>query len=480
MALERLMPPKSEDAPKDAREGERKSMSGARGALGNTGLGEKLAGKALDASRDPQNTYAGSNADTLEKDSKHAAESYPKTNRISSEAIATPLAAAGAELLPAAGLAGRALAQGALGAAHGAYTAPQGQDRVRNAALGAAAGAGAPLAQGAAQALGTRLGAMMPPPPPPPALATANAPTVPAMPSAMQSAAREAQSPAATGIMRRVPGTGPNMPGPAAVRGMPTVPPAAAPEAAEQLLRSERDRRIMRPPSTDEALDESAISGLPHDAPLPVESKYRVNNGPIDLDKPENWSEYALRGLENDGHAAQARGGVPEIQPRGGQSMFNADQAKPSRSMLPTLPPDYVPTPRATKPYSPADSIQNELNTVVPSAGPPLRLDLGSIEPPPRVLSDAPTIMPGPLESRVPPAQKPLVSESMIPEAERTAKYADVVHGNEMLKRKSPADAEKLYVESRDRLKGVSPRANEADYAEKPKTVRPGKKAKKQ
>jgi hypothetical protein len=215
------------------------------------------------------------------------------------------------------------------------------------------------------------------------------------------------------------------------------------------------------------------------DAKLPIETKYRSNDGPNDLQPHENWSQRKIRGIENGALAKQARGGaeLPPERLRNGQSMFDADQHVPSTSMNPTTHPEYAPEPRMTRPYDEADPVWNEISTVKP--GPGMSERMNSLPPPKPIPSDAPTIMPGALESKIPSAQKPLVSESMLPEADRVAKYADVVHGKKMLGQHVPEAEAERYTHAKERLRGDRPRANEADYAEQPKTMKPARRGKK-
>ena len=253
---------------------ESKALSAARGALGNTGADTKLASKALDAvaPRDPSNTYAGMSAgDSLESDSREAARKYPSSNRTGADVVAAPAAAAASMALPAMSLPAAALSQGALGAMHGAYTAPEGADRAKAAALGAGLSAVGPLAESAASALGTRLANMMPPPPP--------------------SAAAEVAAP---GMARTVETT------------------RVARKAPGEVQITKR-AEAMLPPESGEALDESMIdTGVPSPkVPVEYSGKYKVDNGPMDYEPHETRAQYAVRGLEQKALQRQAQGKKP-------------------------------------------------------------------------------------------------------------------------------------------------------------------------
>lgn len=134
---------------------ESKALSAARGAGANTGVGDYVARRALDAGRDPRNTYAGRSAgDTVAKSSDAAVRKYPGSNKAAADIVSNALLASGGEAVPAllerfpalTSTPGRALVGGAMGGSAGAYNAPAGQDRLKHAAAGAAVGAGASLA----------------------------------------------------------------------------------------------------------------------------------------------------------------------------------------------------------------------------------------------------------------------------------------------------------------------------------------------
>jgi hypothetical protein len=303
--LRRLSAP-SDEPPVNATENKFASLG--RGAWGNTDAGNYLAGKLLEATRNPDNTYAGSApGETLSEDSAEAARKYPNSNWSGGELVAAPVTMAANAVVPGSSLAARALVSAAGGAAHGAYTAPGGEDRLQHAAQGAVVGAGMPVAEETARSILRNIA--------PPQL-------------------RVIQG----GAAERVPAR-----------------PAAGPKSADP-------KNFMLPPATHEALDESLIAnGLP-DNRIPVEfsGKYPVNDGPTMSMQPETPAQYAVRGLEQRALARQAQGLPPG--PR------SVSAPPPRSSRMPTVPAEYVEAGATSRPTraAPQSSVRQSLANLEP------------------------------------------------------------------------------------------------------------------
>jgi hypothetical protein len=286
------------------------------------------------------------------------------------------------------------------------------------------------------------------------------------------------------------------LPGPAAVRGMPTIPPEAVSSEAKQLLSAERNRNFTRPATTSEALDESMIGeGIPQ-AKVPVEfsGKYRVDNGPTMSMPPESGAKYTVRDLEQGALIRQAQGRTPGDSlpaPRNGDSLFAADQqAARSGRNAPTIPAEYSKPDVHSRPtiVDPMNDLQHllERDTITPdmidevlgrgierqssAAVPSMRQRLTTMQAPD---SQAITASPGhtPLVSEIPRAGKLPATEGM----EDMAEAADVLHGNRMLKRQDTPDQIAQYQRAEKRAGGGAPakRANDSDSTKK--TQKPGK-----
>jgi hypothetical protein len=138
--------------------------------------------------------------------------------------------------------------------------------------------------------------------------------------------------------------------------GTPTIPPQAISSEAQALPGLEKSRSGMLPPSTEEALDQSLIGGLPEQpAPIEYSGKYETDFGPTASSAPESPAAYVVRGAEQDALRKQARGlppGPPQPKAdRPGEDIFAADQASArSKSHAPTEIEGYAPKHRSQRP----------------------------------------------------------------------------------------------------------------------------------
>lgn len=245
---------------KDPNEVENKALAAARGATG-TGLAEYLTDKLP---RDRANSYAGMSAgesvgglgdilarsllpaDTaqaVQNESRKAAGIYPKAGPSGAQFITAPLQAAAAPVIEALSLPGQALSQAGVNALQSAYSAPEGSDRLKAGAKGAALGASIPLAQAAGKAaFGRRLSQLDRPP------------------------SQELSDSDLQPLDR------------------PTIPPAAISQEAKDLAKREASDRVIRPPAAPEADAQSAaLERLPENR-LPAEfrGEYRPGTVPDD------------------------------------------------------------------------------------------------------------------------------------------------------------------------------------------------------
>jgi hypothetical protein len=153
--------------------------------------------------------------------------------------------------------------------------------------------------------------------------------------------------------------------------GTPTIPPGAISSEAQALPGLEKSRAGMLPPSTEEALDQSLISGAPKDADVPLEfsGKYKTDWGPkhgekfgysegdaplaTDNDEIAHWSAqddaaFEARGKQTPAWLKRQRGEAD----RPGQEMLDAEKYNYSGSQdLNTTPAEYLRKPRNTFGY---------------------------------------------------------------------------------------------------------------------------------
>jgi len=141
---------------------------------------------------------------------------------------------------------------------------------------------------------------------------------------------------------------------------MPTVPPDALHYEQAMGPVRERARNAMLPPSTEEALDRSLISGVPEQR-IPTEMTGRLPPARTNFERLPNETDaqmearLAVQDAEDRAalHQAQGKEAGAHLRPRpvrSGQSMFNADQL--ARKPHPKMPTEYKKPERPTGGYN--------------------------------------------------------------------------------------------------------------------------------
>lgn len=140
----------------------------------------------------------------------------------------------------------------------------------------------------------------------------------------------------------------------------PTIPPDALNYDQAMGPVRERSRNAMLPPSTDEALDRSLISGGPPEARIPTEMTGRMPPPKTNFERLPNETDakmnarLAIQDAEDRAALHQAQGKeagahLRERPERSGQSMFDADQLAGNPS--PKMPSEYQKPERPTGGY---------------------------------------------------------------------------------------------------------------------------------